>query len=153
MNPQLKGRANRNASRTDPRRKPQQAPHRRSPSDKQPSRALPGHGQNDAAGQKPLPVAKPVRTASRPTKPHQTASQPVVDSRSARSLPAKSFFNVGMAFTVFGFAVAGVLVVLFGLDLAMAVPLQRVSPLMDVTYLLCGITLGWLSWSCYCDQS
>ena len=151
MNTQLKGKANRNPSRTDPRRKPQQGPHRRSPSDKQPLRPLPGHGHNDTAGQKPLPVAKPVRDASRPTRRRQTEPQPVVESRPAPPLPARSSFNVGMAFTLFGFAVAGLLILLFGLDLVMAVPLQRVSLLMDVTYLLCGIILGWLSWSCYRD--
>ena len=56
-----------------------------------------------------------------------------------------------MAFTIFGFAVAAVLVLIFGLDLAIGVPFEQVSQLMDVTYLVCGIILGGLSWSCLRD--
>jgi threonine/homoserine/homoserine lactone efflux protein len=56
-----------------------------------------------------------------------------------------------MAFALFGVATALVLIMLFGLDLAVGVPFQRVSLLMDVTYVFCGAVLAWLSWSCLRD--
>jgi len=48
-----------------------------------------------------------------------------------------------------GFIIAGLLVLLFGLDLAIQWPFHRYSLLMDVTYCICGALLMYLSWHTY----
>ena len=133
------------------------APHRQPPSSKESVSSIPGRDVTESRSQKPLPTARPVRSTSRTVQGGPESSEtpdqsttPVRD-RPSRAQPSRVQFDIRMAFTLFGFAVAAVLVILFGLDLALAVPFQRVSLLMDVTYLICGITLAGLSWSCYRD--
>lgn len=131
-----------------------QAPHRRPPSSKEAVPSVPARQQNKVRGRKPLPVARPMRprTGSAARRRKDTdATRPGVAATQSRSQPRRMLFDVRTVFTIVGFAVAAVLVILFGFDLAMAVPFEQVSLLMDVTYLFCGIILGWLSWSCFRD--
>jgi hypothetical protein len=51
--------------------------------------------------------------------------------------------------TVAGMVIAGLLVLMFGLDLALRVPFGRASLAMDVAILICGAALGYMSWSTY----
>jgi hypothetical protein len=51
--------------------------------------------------------------------------------------------------TVAGMVVAGLLVLMFGLDLAVRVPFGRASLAMDVAILICAAALGYMSWSTY----
>jgi hypothetical protein len=133
------------------------APHRRPPSSKEIAPSIPGRNVTESRSHNPLPTARPVRSTPRSVQERPEASgtsgqvTTPVPARPSRSQPSRVQFDIRMAFTLFGFAVAAVLIILFGLDVAVAVPFQRVSPLMDVTYLICGIILAGLSWSCYRD--
>jgi hypothetical protein len=53
------------------------------------------------------------------------------------------------ALTVTGMVVAGLIALLFTLDLALAVPFYKASPLMDICLILCALILGYLSWSTF----
>ncbi|NLS91471.1 MAG: hypothetical protein GXX96_04715 [Planctomycetaceae bacterium] len=137
-----------------------QAPHRRPPSSKEAAGNIPGRDQVEARGQKPLPVAQPMRRAARTLEGRQqgarvareaAAPSPTETPARSRPQPTQSYFDIRAALTVFGFSVAAVLILLFGLDLTMGVPLERISLPMDVSYLLCGIILAGLSWSCWRD--
>lgn len=133
------------------------APHRQPPSSKEIAPSIPGRDVTESRSHKPLPTARPVRSTPRSVQGRPEASgtpgqvTPPVPVRPSRAQTSRVQFDLRMGFTLFGFAVAAVLVILFGLDLALAVPFQRVSPLMDVTYLICGIILAGLSWSCFRD--
>ena len=48
---------------------------------------------------------------------------------------------------MFGFTVAALLVVLFGVDLALGWPFQRASILFDSMSAVSGVVLGYLSWN------
>jgi hypothetical protein len=64
---------------------------------------------------------------------------------------APNYFTVEMALVCVGFVVAALLVILFGLDLAIARPFFRASLLMDISFTICGLLLGYLSWNAYRD--
>ncbi len=53
------------------------------------------------------------------------------------------------AMTFFGMAIAGLFALVFGLDLALRIPFQRVNVLIDIGFLLCAGVLGYLSWSTF----
>ena len=46
-----------------------------------------------------------------------------------------------------GMVIAILILVLFLLDLAVAFPFKRVSPMMDILFVLCAVGLGFISWS------
>jgi hypothetical protein len=51
------------------------------------------------------------------------------------------------ALTISGFVVASLIVLLFGLDLAVKWPFEQASMLMDICCLLCAGIIGYLSWN------
>ena len=51
-----------------------------------------------------------------------------------------------------GMVIAILILVLFLLDLAVAFPFQRISTLMDVTFVVCAVGLGYISWSTLREQ-
>ncbi len=51
-----------------------------------------------------------------------------------------------------GMVIAILILVLFLLDLAVAFPFRRVSAFMDVSFVLCALGLGYLSWSTFQEQ-
>jgi hypothetical protein len=53
------------------------------------------------------------------------------------------------AFSVFGMVVAIILLLVFGLDLALKMPFGRASWIADVGFILCSLMLGYMSWSTY----
>jgi hypothetical protein len=53
------------------------------------------------------------------------------------------------ALTISGMVIAGLLVLMFGLDLAVGVPFGKASIAMDLAILICGAALGYMSWSTY----
>lgn len=55
------------------------------------------------------------------------------------------------ALTISGMVVSGVLLLLFGLDLAAKIPFNRASPPMDIGFVICCSILGYLSWSAFRD--
>ncbi|MGA7702011.1 MAG: hypothetical protein WCB27_20650 [Thermoguttaceae bacterium] len=46
-----------------------------------------------------------------------------------------------------GTIVAGLLLLVFGFDLAVGFPFHRVSLTMDIGCLLCSVILGYISWT------
>jgi hypothetical protein len=55
------------------------------------------------------------------------------------------------ALTITGMAVAGLLILLFGLDLAVKFPFGRISLWMDVGFAVSAAILGYLSWNAFRD--
>jgi hypothetical protein len=51
-----------------------------------------------------------------------------------------------------GTIVAGLLLLVFGLDLALAFPFHRVSFTMDIGSLVCAVLLGYVSWTTLKEQ-
>jgi hypothetical protein len=56
------------------------------------------------------------------------------------------------ALCLVGAVVAVGLLLVFGLDLALAIPFGRASLAMDIGMVLCAITLGYLSWTSLKEQ-
>ena len=56
------------------------------------------------------------------------------------------------ALCFFGIAVAALLLLLFGLDLAAEIPFGRESVAMDVGFIICAAALGYISWSTLREQ-
>ncbi len=50
-----------------------------------------------------------------------------------------------------GFVVASLLLLLFGLDLAVKWPFEQASTIMDITCLSCAAILAYLSWNALRD--
>jgi hypothetical protein len=55
--------------------------------------------------------------------------------------------------TIIGMAVAGLLLLLFGMDLALGFPFSKASVIMDVLFVACAGMLGYISWSTYREQT
>ena len=51
-----------------------------------------------------------------------------------------------------GMVIAIVVFLLFLLDLAVKVPFQRANVMMDVVFVLCAGTLGFISWTTFREQ-
>ncbi len=51
-----------------------------------------------------------------------------------------------------GMVIAIVVFLLFLLDLAIKVPFQRANVMMDVVFVLCAGTLGFISWTTFREQ-
>ena len=53
--------------------------------------------------------------------------------------------------TIMAISIAILLLALFGLDLAVGIPFKRVSPRMDIIFILCAMGLGYISWTTFRD--
>jgi hypothetical protein len=53
---------------------------------------------------------------------------------------------------IVGMVVAGLLLLMFGLDLASGIPFSKHSPLMDIGFVVAAGILGYLSWATYREQ-
>ena len=51
-----------------------------------------------------------------------------------------------------GMVISVLLLVLFGMDLAMGVPFQGRSTMMDVVFIICAAILGFLGWMTFREQ-
>ncbi len=51
-----------------------------------------------------------------------------------------------------GMAIAGLLLLLFGADLAVGIPFRKAHFWMDAVFIVCAGVLGYLSWSTYREQ-
>jgi len=56
------------------------------------------------------------------------------------------------ALCILGIAIAALVLIVFGLDLVLAIPFKRVSLAIDVGFILCSGVLGFLSWSTLREQ-
>lgn len=54
--------------------------------------------------------------------------------------------------TILGGIVAAVLLLLFGLDLAIGIPFGKFSKTMDILLILASAMLGYMAWSTYREQ-
>jgi hypothetical protein len=57
------------------------------------------------------------------------------------------------ALTILGMVVAVLIFCLFAVDLAIRMPFERASGLLDTTLIICSAILGYLSWSAYKEQT
>ena len=57
------------------------------------------------------------------------------------------------ALCIIGTVVAVLLLLVFGVDLALKFPFGRVSWLMDVGLIVCSAVLGYLSWMTFREQA
>ncbi len=55
--------------------------------------------------------------------------------------------------TIIGMAVAAILLLVFALDLAIAIPFKRASVAMDAGFIVCAIALAYLGWATYREQT
>ena len=53
------------------------------------------------------------------------------------------------ALTISGMVIAGLLVLMFGMDLVIGFPFGKASMAMDVAILICAGALGYMSWDAY----
>jgi hypothetical protein len=51
--------------------------------------------------------------------------------------------------TISGMVVAGILLLLFIVDLAAGWPFKKASMMMDIGFIICALALGYLSWSSF----
>ena len=57
------------------------------------------------------------------------------------------------ALCILGAVTAGLVLLIFGLDLAIGVPpFYKSSQLLDMGFIVCGAILGYLSWSTFREQ-
>ncbi len=56
------------------------------------------------------------------------------------------------ALCILGLAISALVLIVFGLDLAIGAPFDRVSKLMDLGFVVCSIVLGYLSLSTFREQ-
>lgn len=53
------------------------------------------------------------------------------------------------ALSISGITIAALLLILFGLDLAIGMPFNKASKAMDISFLICALVLGYMSWSTF----
>jgi hypothetical protein len=56
------------------------------------------------------------------------------------------------AMSLSGIVVAILLLLVFGLDLALQIPFSRASWGIDVAFIICALLLGYMSWSTFRQQ-
>ena len=53
------------------------------------------------------------------------------------------------ALTISAMVVSALVLIIFLLDLAIGIPFKKASLAMDIGFIICALTLGYLSWSTY----
>ncbi len=53
------------------------------------------------------------------------------------------------AMSIFGMAVAALLLLAFLLDLVLQIPFGGASPIMDIGFVICAAILGYMSWDAF----
>ncbi len=56
------------------------------------------------------------------------------------------------AMSIAGMVVAGLLVLVFGLDLALEIPFSGAQKLMDIGFVVSGLILGYMSWDAFSES-
>lgn len=54
--------------------------------------------------------------------------------------------------TIIGILLSALIVLVFGIDLAIGIPFLKASMLMDITFIVCGLLLAYLSWATMREQ-
>lgn len=53
---------------------------------------------------------------------------------------------MAQAMAYFGMVASALMVLIFGLDLALGIPFGRASMAMDIVFTICSLILGYMSW-------
>jgi len=56
------------------------------------------------------------------------------------------------ALCISGLVIAGLLLLVFGMDLAIGFPFGGANSTLDIGFIVCSAILGYLSWSTYREQ-
>ena len=56
------------------------------------------------------------------------------------------------ALTIIGMIIAALILVIFGLDLALGIPFQKISMVMDIAFVVAAILLAYMSWATFREQ-
>lgn len=56
------------------------------------------------------------------------------------------------ALSITGIVVSVLILLVFGVDLAIGVPFQQVSQLMDIGFVVCALILAYASWATWREQ-
>ncbi len=56
------------------------------------------------------------------------------------------------ALCILGIAISALVLIVFGLDLAMGTPFNGASKVMDIGFVICSAVLGYLSWTTLREQ-
>ena len=57
------------------------------------------------------------------------------------------------ALCIVGMVIAGLLIILFGLDLAIGIPFGKTNAVMNIGFLVCAAILGYVSWATFREQT
>ena len=60
---------------------------------------------------------------------------------------------MGKVLSLLAMLVSALLILVFALDLAIGMPFNKASTLMDVGVLICAVILAYLSWSTFREQA
>lgn len=58
---------------------------------------------------------------------------------------------MGKAMTIVGMIVAGLIAVMFGMDMILGFPFQGANFTMDIGFLVCALILAYMSWNAFRD--
>lgn len=56
------------------------------------------------------------------------------------------------ALCISGMVISVLVLILFGLDIAMGVPFHGASSMLDITFIVCALLVGYLSWATFREQ-
>jgi hypothetical protein len=66
---------------------------------------------------------------------------------------ARGIASMLKALCIFGLVIAGLFILIFGLDLTIGYPFNGANRfLMDIPMLLCSLALGYMSWTAFREQ-
>jgi len=55
--------------------------------------------------------------------------------------------------SLIGLILASLIILLFGIDLAIEFPFRRANTMMDIAFVLCGAALAYMSWATMREQT
>jgi hypothetical protein len=55
--------------------------------------------------------------------------------------------------TIIAMVIAGLVLLVFTLDVAIGIPFKKASLVMDIGFIVCAAALGYLSWTTYREQT
>lgn len=102
--------------------------------------------------QRPLVQRRPTPSAGRQGVEEQGPSFEIKVRRPTALQQFLSSYSLERSFTVLGLVVAVFSISVFGVDLAWGWPFRHASSLFDITSVICGAGLAYLSWDVFWEQ-
>lgn len=56
------------------------------------------------------------------------------------------------ALCISGMVISVLVLILFGMDISMGVPFHGASSMLDITFIVCAVLVGYLSWATFREQ-